>query len=96
VRLDPNGVELQTFDDFVDVVGLRVLEVGCGDGRFTYRYGRRAASVLAIDPDEEAIAAARRDTPRGLKRKLRFEAANARDFELPRSEFDLALFSWSL
>jgi ubiquinone/menaquinone biosynthesis C-methylase UbiE len=96
VQLDPHGVELQTFDELVDVDGLRVLEVGCGDGRFTFRYGRRAASVLAIDPDEEAIETARHDTPRGLRRRLRFEAAGGRDFELPAAEFDLALFSWSL
>lgn len=96
MQLDPNGVELQTFDDLVDVEGLRVLEIGCGDGRFTFRYGRRAASVVAIDPDEDAIEVARRDTSRSLRRKLRFEAASARDFELPPAEFDLALFSWSL
>jgi ubiquinone/menaquinone biosynthesis C-methylase UbiE len=96
MQLDPNGVELETFDDFVDVEGLRVLEVGCGDGRFTFRYGRRTQSVLAIDPDEEAIETARRETPARLRRKLRFEAAGAREFELPRAEFDLALFSWSL
>jgi ubiquinone/menaquinone biosynthesis C-methylase UbiE len=96
VQLDPYGVELQTFDDLIDVDGLRVVEIGCGDGRFTFRYGRRAASVLAIDPDEEAIETARRETPRGLRRRLRFEAAGARQFELPRAEFDLALFSWSL
>jgi ubiquinone/menaquinone biosynthesis C-methylase UbiE len=96
VQLDPNGVELQTFDELVDVNDLRVLELGCGDGRFTFRYGRRAASVLGIDPDGEAIETARRETPRGLRRRLRFEAANARDFELPGEEFDLALFSWSL
>jgi ubiquinone/menaquinone biosynthesis C-methylase UbiE len=96
MQLDPYGVELQTFDDLVDVEGLRVLEVGCGDGRFTFRYGRRAASVLAIDPDEEAIEKARSETPRDLRRRLRFEPAGAQDFELPQAEFDLALFSWSL
>jgi ubiquinone/menaquinone biosynthesis C-methylase UbiE len=96
MQLDPHGVELQTFDELVDVDDLRVLELGCGDGRFTFRYGRRAASVLGVDPDEEAIATARSETPRGLRRRLRFEAANARSLELPSGEFDLALFSWSL
>jgi ubiquinone/menaquinone biosynthesis C-methylase UbiE len=96
MQLDPHGVELQTFDELVDVDGLRVLELGCGDGRFTFRIGSRAASVLGIDPDEDAIATARRETPRGLRRRLRFEAANAREVELPSAEFDLALFSWSL
>jgi ubiquinone/menaquinone biosynthesis C-methylase UbiE len=96
VQLDPNGLELQTFDDLVDVQGLRVLELGCGDGRFTFRYGDRSASVLGVDPDEEAIKAARSETPRALRRRLRFETASARDFELPHAEFDLAIFSWSL
>jgi ubiquinone/menaquinone biosynthesis C-methylase UbiE len=96
MQLDPHGVELQAFDELVDVDGLRVLELGCGDGRFTFRFASRAASVLGVDPEEDAIATARRETPRGLRRKVRFEAANARDFELPAAEFDLALFSWSL
>jgi ubiquinone/menaquinone biosynthesis C-methylase UbiE len=93
VQLDPHGVELQTFDELVEVDSLRVLELGCGDGRFTFRFGQRAASVLGIDPEEQAIETARRETPRGLRSRLRFEAANARDFELPAGEFDLALFS---
>jgi ubiquinone/menaquinone biosynthesis C-methylase UbiE len=96
VQLDLDGVELATFDELFDVRGRRVLEVGCGDGRFTFRYARRAASVLGLDPDEESIAHARDETPRGLRRRIRFEAVSARDFDLPRGEFDLALFSWSL
>lgn len=94
--LDPDGLELATFDELVSLDGLRVAEIGCGDGRFTYRYADRAASVLAIDPDEEAIALARSELPRTLSDHVRFEAASARDFELPRGEFELALFSWSL
>jgi ubiquinone/menaquinone biosynthesis C-methylase UbiE len=94
--LDPDGLELATFDELVDVDGLTVAEIGCGDGRFTFRYGHRAAAVLAVDPDEESIATAQRELPRDLRSHVRFEAANAREFELPRGEFDLALFSWSL
>jgi len=52
--------------------------------------------VLGLDPDEESIAHARDETPRDLRRWVRFEAVSARDFDLPRGEFDLALFSWSL
>jgi ubiquinone/menaquinone biosynthesis C-methylase UbiE len=52
--------------------------------------------VLAFDPDEDAIDAARAATPRSLKRRMRFEVADATEIELPEREFDLALFSWSL
>jgi ubiquinone/menaquinone biosynthesis C-methylase UbiE len=52
--------------------------------------------VFAFDPDEESIAAARAETPRELRRRVRFEVADAAQVELPRGEFDLAVFSWSL
>ncbi len=94
--LDHDGVELAEVEGLVGLRRRRVLELGCGDGRFTFRYAARAESVLAIDPDEEAIAQARRETPRALRRRVRFEAASAAQAELPRGEFDLALFSWSL
>jgi hypothetical protein len=31
-----------------------------------------------------------------LRRRVRFEAADAAEIDLPKREFDLALFSWSL
>jgi ubiquinone/menaquinone biosynthesis C-methylase UbiE len=94
--VDPDGVEIATIRDLVDLRGLQVVEVGCGDGRMTFDCARDAASVLAFDPDEESIRAARAATPRGLRPKITFEVADAAEIELPESEFDLALFSWSL
>jgi ubiquinone/menaquinone biosynthesis C-methylase UbiE len=94
--VDPDGVEIATIRELVDLEGLRVLEIGCGDGRMTFSYAGEAVSVFAIDPDSEAIDQARAMTPRGLRRRIRFEAADAAEIELPKREFDLALFSWSL
>ena len=34
----------------VDLGGAEVLEIGCGDGRLTWRYAERAAYVTAIEP----------------------------------------------
>lgn len=62
----------------------------------TFWCAQEAASVLAFDPDEELIGKARAATPRDLKRRIRFEVADAAQIELPKGEFDLALFSWSL
>ena len=76
--------------------GLRVLEIGCGDGRLTFQVAPAAASVLAIDPDAERIEAARRSLPAALVEKVRFEAQAAAEVHVPRHSFDLALFSWSL
>lgn len=76
--------------------GLRVLELGCGDGRLTFRYARDAESVLAVDPDEERIASAIAARPPELAERVTFAAAGAAEVDVPRRRFDLALFSWSL
>src|SRR5437764_14077910 len=94
--VDPDGVELPTIRELVDLDGLRVLEVGCGDGRLTFGCAERAASVLAFDADEELVRAARRATPSQLRERIRFEVADAAEIDLPPAEFDPALFSWSL
>jgi ubiquinone/menaquinone biosynthesis C-methylase UbiE len=94
--IDPDGVEIVTIKELVDLRDLRIVEIGCGDGRLTFECGREAASVVAVDSDEDAIRKARAETPNALRRRIRFEVADAAQLELPKGEFDLALFSWSL
>ena len=93
--VDPDGIETATIRELVDLNGVRIVEIGCGDGRLTVGCAEEAASVLAFDQDEESIRAARAALPRRLRDKVRFEVADA-EVELPGYEFDLALFSWSL
>lgn len=94
--IDPDGVEIVTIRELVDLHDQRVLEIGCGEGRLTFECARAGASVRAFDADQEAIEKARGATPRELARRVRFEVADAAQIELPKGEFDLALFSWSL
>jgi ubiquinone/menaquinone biosynthesis C-methylase UbiE len=94
--IDPDGVEIVTIKELVDLRDLHIVEIGCGDGRLTFECGREAASVVAADSDEDAIRKARAETPNALRRRIRFEVADVAQLELPRGEFDLALFSWSL
>ena len=95
-RIDPEGVELRTLRALAPVDGLEVLEVGCGEGRLTFQIAQAAASVLAVDPDEERIAKARSSLPPELAAKVSFAVRAATDVRPPRRRFDLALFSWSL
>ncbi len=66
------------------VNGLRVLDLGCGDGALTERLARSGADVVAVDASESQAAAAR---ARGLD--ARVGDARRLDFE---DEFD-AVFS---
>jgi 2-polyprenyl-3-methyl-5-hydroxy-6-metoxy-1,4-benzoquinol methylase len=92
---DPEGAEAHVLDQTADFTGTRVLEIGCGDGRLTWLYAPRAASVLGIDPDEEQIALARSATPPELADRVQFEAGEAEDLSRT-AVFDVAFLSWSL
>jgi cyclopropane fatty-acyl-phospholipid synthase-like methyltransferase len=92
VWIDP--LELATVRELTDLTGKRVLEMGCGDGRFTYLYAHEAEYVLGIDPKREEIRQARRARPRDLADRVRFRVAKT--ITPPRRRFDVALFSWSL
>jgi 2-polyprenyl-3-methyl-5-hydroxy-6-metoxy-1,4-benzoquinol methylase len=94
--VDPTGAELAALAEIVDFSGLRVLEIGCGSGRLTWRYAAPAKEVLGIDPDEEAIATARAATPPELRERVHFDIASPVERDVPRGHFDLAFFSWSL
>jgi SAM-dependent methyltransferase len=64
-------------DDFVlarllgDVGRKRVLELGCGDGSRAVELARRGATVIAVDPDPDAVFAARQ---RAEAAEVRIEA----------------------
>lgn len=96
VSIDPAGTEVGVIDELVDLSGKTVLEVGCGDGRLTWRYANQATSVLAIDPDEERIAQAIESTSDALRSKVSFQVADITDAELPREAFDVAILAYSL
>ncbi len=93
---DPEDTETKALHDYADFSGKRVLEIGCGDGRLTWRYADRAAHIVAIDPKPEDIAAANEDCPDDLRHKIDFRALRLEELGIPAERFDLALLSWSL
>jgi ubiquinone/menaquinone biosynthesis C-methylase UbiE len=95
-RIDPEGVETRALAQLVQVDGLRVLELGCGNGRLTFRYAANAASVLAVDPDTERITEAREALPSVLADTVTFAVSSAEKLDARHHTFDLALFSSSL
>jgi len=93
---DPDGAELNAVEEGASLSGSDVLEVGCGDGRFTAKYWNEPRSLNAIDPDEAAIQSAQSKVPQGLARRVRFRAGGAEDLRFPSQSFDVVIFSWSL
>jgi 16S rRNA A1518/A1519 N6-dimethyltransferase RsmA/KsgA/DIM1 with predicted DNA glycosylase/AP lyase activity len=71
--------------------GARVLEIGSGYGRLTARYWPRAQSVIAIDPDPEAVDELAQNLPH-----VSAIAAGIEEFTLPDRSVDVVLFAWSL
>lgn len=97
VRIDPEGNETDALFDLVRLDGREVLEIGCGDGRLTWRYADRPVRVTAIDPFGDAIAKANeRLATETLPIEFRHVAfddfAAASDADIA----DVALLSWSL
>jgi len=94
--VDPEGVHLAALRRLEDFRGLRVLELGCGDGRLTVGVAPDAASVLAFDTDAEEVEHARRTLPRELADRVEYRVASGKELEIPPGSFELVLFSWSL
>ncbi len=96
VSIDPEEAESRVMHRLVDFSGREVVEIGCGDGRLTWRYADRAERVLAVDPDPEEVAIARHSLPARLHTTVEFHVADVITESLPSGEFDLAILSYSL
>jgi ubiquinone/menaquinone biosynthesis C-methylase UbiE len=94
--LDPEGAHAAAVEALADLRGLRVLEIGCGEGRLTFRLAGQSRAWLATDPSSELIAAARAKTPPALGDRVVFAVAGGDDVDAGEAEFDLVFFSWSL
>jgi len=98
IIVDPENNEARTLFDMVKLDGQQVLEIGCGDGRLTWRYAHKAAHVTAIDPSAKQIALAREQLAGPLAERLEFQCIAFEDFAAASapSFFDVAILSWSL
>ena len=103
IRLDPEESETAALFDYAgDLAGQRVLEIGCGDGRLTWRYADQAASVIALDPNPDDIALAINNCPTWLLGRIEFKLGTLHELAESLASatqppgFDMAILSWSL
>lgn len=66
--------------------GVRILDIGCGDGGLARQLAAEGASVTGVDPNEQAIAKARTVVP-----EARFEVATAEALPFVDRRFDLVV-----
>ena len=94
IELDPEERELRALLELLPSLHCaHVVEVGCGDGRLTRRYADLAASVLAFDPDEAAVAAFRSER---LPDRVELRTDTVDRVNIPQSSADVVLWSWAL
>ncbi len=93
---DPEGIETRILHEIADLTDTHVLEIGCGDGRLTWRYASVARSAAAIDLDPQRLATALHDRDAPLRGKVTFMQASAEALPFPCERFDRALLAWSL
>jgi ubiquinone/menaquinone biosynthesis C-methylase UbiE len=74
----------------------RVLDLGCGDGRLALGVAPYARKVDGIDPDPDAIAAAKGNARKAGVRNVRFAAGAAQRLPYPDATFDVVILSWTL
>jgi len=94
--LDPEGTETRVLHSLVRLAGRDVLEIGSGNGRLTWRYAERAASVVGLEPEESHVLRARAALPTALRDRIDFRVADATSIELSDAAFDVVVLAWSI
>jgi ArsR family transcriptional regulator len=76
--------------------GLRVVDLGCGEGALAREVGRFAARVVGVDRDADAIKRARAAARRDSHRRVTFRVADFESLPLDNATFDVAILSQTL
>jgi 2-polyprenyl-3-methyl-5-hydroxy-6-metoxy-1,4-benzoquinol methylase len=98
IEVDPENNEPRALFALVDFNGQHVLEIGCGDGRLTWRYAGKAEHVTAIDAFADGITRAKENMPDVLRDRVEFRHTAFDEFvaDSESSTSDIAILSWSL
>ena len=96
LQRDPEGFEKKILHKNANFSNKRVLEIGCGEGRLTWKYADASSLTIGFDPDHDALCVARADSPSVLREHVHFAQASASYIPFSKEKFDIAILAWSL
>jgi ubiquinone/menaquinone biosynthesis C-methylase UbiE len=96
LQKDPEGTEQKILHKFADFANKRVLEIGCGEGRLTWKYAKSASRVAGIDLDKDGLRVAIIDRPSDLLGRVSFAQTDSTYLPFSKEKFDIAILAWSL
>ena len=83
--------DLPKIEEFVELSGREMLEIGCGNGRLSSLLANKVKNLTAIDPDKDMINLAGREI-----NGVDFRVGYGEKLEFKDKSFDIVLFSYSL
>jgi len=83
--------DLPKIEEFVELGGREMLEIGCGDGRLSSLLANKLKSITAIDPDKAMINLACKEIS-----GVDFRVGYGERLEFNDKSYDIVLFSYSL
>ena len=97
LQRDPEGFEKKILHKYADFTNKRILEVGCGEGRLTWKYANASSLTVGFDPDQDAVCVARADAQdKSCGTHIHFAQASASHIPFSKEKFDIAILAWSL
>ena len=96
LQRDPEGFEKKILHKFADLANKRILEIGCGEGRLTWKYANASSVTIGFDPDRDALRVARAEAPSTARGYVHLAQAGASHIPFSKETFDIALLAWSL
>ena len=91
IEMDPADVESREILAAATLAVARVLEIGAGPGRLTFRYADRVRSVIGVDASFTDIATAQKNRPANLL--ATFLCTSATSLPFRDGTFDVVLFA---